>query len=105
MPDNTSPSADSENSSMETAIDLFSITHAMADYLLSDDDVMRGFCQLCAGPDVIVTDENVTTTRESIDAAHDLIVVLASRAMAELFQERLLSDLDPADRSPLIFPL
>jgi hypothetical protein len=71
---------------------LLGISHAMTDFLLSNDDIMQRFAQLILSHEDSereVTDTDVAELYKSIDAAHDVYVVMQQRAQGAVVLAQL----------------
>ena len=79
-PDNSDSSDDSPAGfdMSELALRLFTVGHAMTDYLRSDSSAMAAFARLCNG-DQDPTDEQVSAARSNIEGAHDVFATLAAQ--------------------------
>ena len=80
-PDNSDSSDDSPAGfdMNELSVRLFTVGHAMTDYLRSDDSAMAAFARLCNGGED-PTDEQVSVARININGAHDVFATLAAQA-------------------------
>jgi hypothetical protein len=80
---------ENRDETMQVGFELMVLAHAMTDFLSSDDNNFRAFCQFAD----ITEDADIEQMRETFNQAHDLYEGMAMRANTAIAVERLRSGL------------